>query len=216
LNLKFGQAKIGNTRKKKTFPYPILQEDGTYKLIPTIFKEGLPSTTVTIPNSKIKNFYSNLLYYFPSFKDFPNQNGDKLFDLLEEYDDEYTLLNKRSIFEGYGSIIIITAKTELNKPRKVKLAEDLLAADLAPKLIFQYIEYQPDFSAPKLKQLIGINNLNKWLQKNYKENSCVYSTIINAYRESFEKLKKQGRYVNVDLNYEYLWSIIHPNEKYSK
>jgi hypothetical protein len=55
------------------------------------------------------------------------------------------LLNKRQIFESYGAIIIIIGKTPLNKPKKVKLAENLLAADLVPKLNFQYIEYLPDY-----------------------------------------------------------------------
>jgi hypothetical protein len=44
---------------------------------------------------------------------------------------------------------------------------------------------------------------------------CIFDNY-KAYKKSVEKLKKQGKYVNVDLNYEYLWLIVHSNEKYNK
>jgi hypothetical protein len=56
-------------RKKKTFSYPKLQKDGTYKLVSTVFKEAYPSDTLTILNSKIKNYIVSLLYYILKFKD---------------------------------------------------------------------------------------------------------------------------------------------------
>ena len=78
---------------------------------------------------------------------------------------------------------------------------------------YQYIEYE--HQGPN-KKLFNIPCLTQYMKDNYKTDSCVYSTIIDVYYDSFEKMHMQGQYKYFKLTYKNLWHFIHPDKKYFK
>jgi hypothetical protein len=98
--MKYGwnyEKTIKKARNIKEFPYPTLN-DGKYILTSTKFKEAYPANTLIIPESKVKDYHTDTNYYFGSYKDFPNNNGDDLYSILSEYDETYSLMSMESVF----------------------------------------------------------------------------------------------------------------------
>ena len=206
---------ISKNNKKRTILVPVPTDDllpsGKIVKKNTTVKMRLASEgTISVEKYKLLGYKKDTPYIVPS----ENQMGQRLLNLIDDSN------NNNSYFYAWLvsrlGAIIINDIDELGTPKPYDPINNLLARDSAPKVNFKYIEYTPNYDAEHLKELMGDIQLNKYLADNYKKDSCVYTTLLDAYRESFIKAKQAGRYVDIELTYEYLWKLIHPNEQYNK
>lgn len=165
---------------------------------------------------KLKKFDTGKFYYVDmslTGDDIKRSKGRHLYEMImESFDHRY---NFHGMFLSGLGFVVLRSKTEIGTIKKYDPVNMLLAAE-APKITHKYITYETDDNPKSIKNLFN-EPLNSYLEKNYKENSCIYTMLINTYRDKIETLKLEGRYgKDVTLTYEYIWNIIHPNESYDE
>ena len=173
----------------------------------------LSEGTVSVRKTLIDGYELGEAYFVPNLGRDYKYNGEKLLDVLfgeDEVEWFYTLLFSK------GGAIFLESIEDLGRPAPYRVENEQLAESKAPKVNYKFIDYKIDYNCKTLKKLFADMDMDEYLQSNYKEDSCVYTTVIDAYRQSFIKAKQQGRYVNVDLTYEYLWNLIHPDVQFDK
>jgi len=174
------------------------------------------SMKVNFFKKDLKKFLIGKELFIPFIKDYkkqyPKRNGSKFIDKIVAINESnYT---NHLVIDMYGGVIVITDVDDIGKVKKIQKVKLNLGEENAKKINFRYISYDSEFKSKDLKKLIGDVNMNEYLEKNYKKDSCIYTTIINAYKNAFMKAQQNGRYVNFDLTYESLWNIIHPDKEY--
>jgi hypothetical protein len=82
------------------------------------------------------------------------------------------------------------------------------------KINFKYITYDHVTDETELKNMF-CGTLKGYAKENYKDDSCLFTEFINTYEYAFNHLN-QKQLLKFKLNYENLFSVVFPNEKYNK
>ncbi|HRP37621.1 MAG TPA: hypothetical protein PLS50_07480, partial [Candidatus Dojkabacteria bacterium] len=118
---------------------------------------------------------------------------------------------ENDVMAGYFDFECIVVKDVIAIDQNVKPFEKLegkLFSETATQAIFnKEISYDLNEQANNFAEMFGIT-LNKYTIDNYKLNSCFLNLIIDTWHSAFEKTKKDGKRMYVELTYESLCQIV--------
>eukprot|EP00734_Pompholyxophrys_sp_LG126_P000098 Pompholyxophrys_sp_v1_NODE_6_length_8036_cov_9.951134.p1 type:complete len:1617 gc:universal NODE_6_length_8036_cov_9.951134:1979-6829(+) len=208
----------------------------------TILRKNGNQVTITVPKNFAENIVEGNYFYFYDVRDknlLTNAhnnyleteqeiikrfgieqilNVNELYPALKHYDEEYAkrLFYTMKYHRGLLAVSAIRDADKMEKAQEIDLLDQLLGKN-QPKINYKFISYDDNaYDTDNLSKLIGDIDLNKYLKEQWTPNRCVYSVIINAYRDNFYKCRLEGRYKNVDFTYQYLWNLIHADAPYDE
>lgn len=169
--------------------------------------------------AKYNKLLKNIDTKHTSFKTLDKILGGKKGNIYSLFSNEWYQYEPSDGGDGHGGDEYILS-VKLGSPTTVSGAGGggggtgaMYMADKHYKLNYQYIKYDGKLSKDNMAEKIGSEIItSKWLKKNYKENSCFYSLLIDAYKSFFDESKNY----NIDFTYSYLWNMIHPDIPYNK
>jgi len=131
----------------------------------------------------------------------------------ENFDEAYV-----ERFEAYlDAIYLFDASADLNK-NDVSEPFDILDVDNYQALdnnaiCYKHIDYVVNKEAKTFADIFTFVEANENIESNLKSNSCYFNIIISTYKESMERVMKNGKRAYRDLTPEYLCQIMEVENK---
>jgi len=130
---------------------------------------------------------------------------DELISLLYENEEIAKYFHGREI-EIYCQMIFINKIIEINGMKNLNYKpneEELQCGQKEETIFHKFIKYGLNKNANSFGELFKIEH-TEYISDNYKTNSCYVNLLIDAYRPTFDKDRKNKKYYNIDFNYDYL------------
>ena len=164
------------------------------------YREGIE----TIPSNLLQGYTINNPYViYPDDRlEKQSSKGRYLFSSIRKASNRDDLFFPNSQM----TCIYIENIDQLGIPKRWNPKIKLLASHNAPLVNFRYLEYKSK-GEENIKDLLGEIKLTNYLSDNFKEDSCVYTVLINAYRDSFIKAQQSGRYKDVNISIMNIYGI---------
>jgi len=80
------------------------------------------------------------------------------------------------------------------------------------KINYRYIKYESSENTKELKRLFKVK-LNKYVKKNYIKDACLFTNIIETYKNAFNKANERKSF-KFELTYKNLFELVFPDRKF--
>lgn len=158
---------------------------------------------------KLNNYVTGVFY-----KKEDNKNKfDKFIKAVSKDDEVERVITNILISRNIDAFRINNIINVPKNNNKINLLKQKLKKDDNNKFVScKYTSYKANLEAKSFKDLLNLEH-NDYLKENFRENSCLYTSIINKFYDRFNRKDSKGYRRNKELTYDYLLDLCEKQNK---
>lgn len=211
--------KVGKTQEVQVKITYLREKPASYQGANVIEEEGKQYTErstaqlVIVPSSTILNIKKDTFLTIddPRFDVIMTNIGrGGNYEIKKRFDD---------IASALDAIKLTNIKEVAPNTLSVPINEISIRKDTTEQFINnRFISYMINYDSASLDKFVSLNYMNQFTIDKYRANACLFTIIIDTYKNAIEKNYKCPLEEKREdwFDYEFLWNLIYPERKFSK